>query len=448
MEITRDIEAIDNLNTAKMTLRWALERLSALEKDNAELRRRMEQSRSDLGAQASFAAEREAYVSSREAYYRKLEPLVSEFCKGRLDIRRLLEREVEAAQKEAAVIARGEALEREYAARCEALEGRQKRLAADLEARERERSAAEERGLSERRRAFDDAYITRELALRAGEHRIAQKEKVLDELREKLLAETQARKDENRREVERIAAEYERLREDLFGETRRQIADWEKERAEAAARGERAWAAERHELLNRLAQGERHAGELLARIAELENARIEETRRGLARGKDFSERLEAAEREYRLALEEQRRSFSRGVERRREELDRLEHALLLRCEDFEESARARDAAWLRREEALRNRDKAWREHACSVQEAAAETAARVGELKRELIDAVRAYRDRLAALEPRGDRPSPGTTATADSSDTRPTPLGDPAGPGERETAAPEPKPEDGEKPA
>ena len=130
-----ELDSIDSLDTAKMTLRWALERLRSLEARNAELQKKYEESRAALLARSNMKERGEAYAVERDSYYAKVEALLSEFCAGTLDLKKLIVREADLDARERGVRARQDELEKEYASRLEVLERDFKKLQAESELR-------------------------------------------------------------------------------------------------------------------------------------------------------------------------------------------------------------------------------------------------------------------------------------------------------------------------
>ncbi len=97
------IDEIDNLNTARMTLRWALERLHSLERLTEELTQKLE-----IERQARANIERECrelkgeavapQPNERKRYYEVTEQYALRALAGKLDIGGLVTRELEAAK--------------------------------------------------------------------------------------------------------------------------------------------------------------------------------------------------------------------------------------------------------------------------------------------------------------------------------------------------------------
>lgn len=184
------IEAINNLDTARLALRWALERIHSLQfmKEQAErkavedasARRRAEEDRADLQRVLSLRGEED---SQRAAYYAKLEAYLSQQLAGKLDLAALIKREAQNAELEALLHSRQLQMEKEHAARREKLEaqfGRAK-FESQQEAQEqvaRAKAAAQEtRQNLERGFAVKLAELTeKEVRLRAEAESQAQRQ--------------------------------------------------------------------------------------------------------------------------------------------------------------------------------------------------------------------------------------------------------------------------------
>ena len=127
-----DIDGIRNLDTARMALRWALERLHKIEQEKAELADKLGQTdktlRRAIDEQAALQKTislRTSEADERELYYARLEEFLSLRLEGKLDPGELAKREIEVtqlremleqkhAQSERELIQRRGALEQEF----------------------------------------------------------------------------------------------------------------------------------------------------------------------------------------------------------------------------------------------------------------------------------------------------------------------------------------------
>ncbi|HAZ08439.1 MAG TPA: hypothetical protein DCZ01_07965 [Elusimicrobia bacterium] len=189
----RDIESIQSLDTARLALRWALERMRTLEKRAEELSteaKRSEDARAKTSAELEAAQElltrRVNESLERERYYSKIEEYLSLKLEGGLDpavlaerAARIDERETQLQQRE---ISAERALKAAQVRRDEELSAAMADLAASAETRLREargdydsRVAALERSLAER-----------QIALHEKEAQLSSLERALEERRARL----------------------------------------------------------------------------------------------------------------------------------------------------------------------------------------------------------------------------------------------------------------------
>src|ERR1041385_123676 len=96
------IEDVSNIDTARMTLRWALERLNVLDRTNRELDAKYRASVETQRVSERRMQEMEDMVSSRmkllseqESFYKKLEQTVALLSEGKVDLAQLAKKEVD-----------------------------------------------------------------------------------------------------------------------------------------------------------------------------------------------------------------------------------------------------------------------------------------------------------------------------------------------------------------
>ncbi|HAM34455.1 MAG TPA: hypothetical protein DCP85_00810 [Elusimicrobia bacterium] len=189
-----DLEAINNLDTARMALRWALERLHVLQKNNEELERKAatetaaraqaESDRRDLQRVIELRGQEDA---QRQAYYAKLESYLSQHFSGKLDLAALIKREVQTSELESLLNARQIHLEAEFSSRREKLEAEFKRLkfeaeqAANGQSERAQAAALASRKIHEREFAVKLAELAeKEVRLRADEEALVQRQAHFD----------------------------------------------------------------------------------------------------------------------------------------------------------------------------------------------------------------------------------------------------------------------------
>lgn len=242
--LPQDPESIQNIDTLRMTLRWAMERLRLLEKQKGD------------------------YSGGRDAYYKRLENLLSEYCRGTIDLENLISREVEIDRREKELDVRRIDFDREIAARKEGLTRRFKKLQAELEIGAQRQSDSMTGHLTERRKQLDKAYITRELAVRSSDHQL--------DVRETALKDLEARMDRLYREQKALhEKQYKFLQEEIQEAAEKRIQEWEKLRSTNQAARDRQWQEEKTELTAQAERWERQAREYLAKMKQLDAERID-----------------------------------------------------------------------------------------------------------------------------------------------------------------------------
>jgi len=125
-EIEQLVNDVTSLDTARMTLRWALERLNNIEKEKSDLKKNLalaeETSRSLQLKEATLrdaVDSRSKTLEEKEDFYTKLEATMSLLGEGKLDIQQLL-------KKEAKLDTLRRSLENEYQEKFEELDHNQR----------------------------------------------------------------------------------------------------------------------------------------------------------------------------------------------------------------------------------------------------------------------------------------------------------------------------------
>jgi hypothetical protein len=102
------VDSINNLDTARMSLRWALERLSTLGRENEQLRQKMDaeskaraQLEKDYQALQKISELQPPEPSKRKSFQDKLHGFVLMALAGKLDVAPILQREMKAQELEA-----------------------------------------------------------------------------------------------------------------------------------------------------------------------------------------------------------------------------------------------------------------------------------------------------------------------------------------------------------
>ncbi len=438
----RDVDAIQNLDTARLALRWALERMRALEKHSSELEAAAKLS---ADARAKAAAEldgtrdlltRRANESlERERYYAKIEEYLNLKLEGGLDAVALAKREVRIDAREA-----------------------------ELQKREVETSnaikIAKERADAELRRIQAESAAAAELRVRSSHDEFERRGAARDrDMAERLLAAHE--KEAQLSALERALEERRRRFEEFFAAQRAALqgesasitqavsdqAEFLERRVEQAlaaktAAFERAWQSDKQILMEELASWRAKAREHLPALLEAqhkaaelegERARLADENRLLAQTKaTLTEELlrwrleaqndlpallatvrravEAEEHvshlEAELAMAQRRAEehlaqlISDEISRdtRRAEFAELETALIAKLRDAENDLFRQYDAWLERETVLRRRDQDWRLAAEARHESVDALRAEVAAQRDELKRVIAVYREKAAAL--------------------------------------------------
>ncbi|MFA6317379.1 MAG: hypothetical protein WC943_08170, partial [Elusimicrobiota bacterium] len=183
-----DIDGINNIDTARMSLRWALERISAIEKlrvETADKAAKEERARTAIERECqalrrAMAANAEE-LSQREVYYKKLEGLMDLKLAGKLDIEALVHHEGEVARMHEYLLQRQKDLEADYAAKRDELERHYQAFRAEAEKERREAHLKIEEELSHRRETLNKELSPKLVELHETEARLRAQEKILAE---------------------------------------------------------------------------------------------------------------------------------------------------------------------------------------------------------------------------------------------------------------------------
>ncbi|HBL18378.1 MAG: hypothetical protein A2X36_14590 [Elusimicrobia bacterium GWA2_69_24] len=212
----------------------------------------------------------EVYPAGREAYYRGLEKIVSDYCAGTLDLRLLLEREQELDRISRELKAREAQIERDLSARQAELERQAAGLKTSVLSADRKQEGDLERALSERCAQMDRTYLSRELALRATEALLRHREKAL-ESREEVTAKGEAELSARVEKAERDLAARRAAAEAELDQRAKVLADDFRRDCE---RMQRVFSMEKGELIARAQRWEQAAREALDRVAALEHQKF------------------------------------------------------------------------------------------------------------------------------------------------------------------------------
>ncbi|MFI5363529.1 MAG: hypothetical protein ACHQ49_16295 [Elusimicrobiota bacterium] len=443
----RDVDSIQNLDTARLALRWALERMRALENRVAQVEtaaKLAEESRgravSELDGARELLSRRAGESAERERYYAKIEEYLNLKLEGGLDAASLAARETRIDAREAELQSREIATEskiKESRIRMEE-ETRQAVAEAAAAAELKVRAA---RGDSEKRAAALERDLTeRMLSLHEKDAQLSALERSLEERR--------------RRFEEFFAASRASLQSDsaAINQAAADQADFLERRVSAAlaaktAALERGWQADKQILMEELAawrgKAREHLPEMLearrrAEALEAANARLADEKRLLEqtqavltdelrrwrkeaqddvpallatarRAVDAEDKAARLESELDLARRRAEESLAElmaaelGEEKRREELLGLETALTLKLRDAETDLFRQYDAWREREAALRRRDQDWRLEAEARRESLSILRGEVTAQRDELKKVIAAYREKTESYRADSD---------------------------------------------
>ncbi|HOL62944.1 MAG TPA: hypothetical protein PK103_06230, partial [Elusimicrobiales bacterium] len=154
-EIEKIVGDISNIDTARMSLRWALEKISSLEKEKLDLKKNVEilddekKKLSERLSQIEFNLNsRLKTVEEKEDFYKKLEATISLLGEGKISIDDLIKKEarIEILRKE---------LEEEYQKRFEELDIKQRNLVGLWQKRLLDTESLYSEKLSEAQKKYD-----------------------------------------------------------------------------------------------------------------------------------------------------------------------------------------------------------------------------------------------------------------------------------------------------
>ena len=274
-----NIEAINNLDTARLALRWALERLHTLQLmkeqterkavEDAACRRQAEADRADLQRVLELRGQED---SQRAAYYAKLEAYLTQQLGGKFDLAALIKRESQAEELEAMLAARQLQLEKEHADRREKLEARFSKARFDAAQEAEQKVAAAKASVQETRLNLERSFGTKlaeltekEVRLRAEAESLAQRqaqfEAVARDQRARLEADIKAFRDSVEDQMRFRVESAERF---LTSRGDAAAATWQREKAALLQEADR-WREESLSYLPRL-------GELQKKLAEAQES--------------------------------------------------------------------------------------------------------------------------------------------------------------------------------
>ncbi len=168
----QDIESIQSLDTARLALRWALEKIQSLEKDKAGLsekisaeERAREKTQENLISLQKTIGLKNAEATQRELYYAKLEEYLSLKLDGKLDVALLAKKELEVSQLQEMLSQKQAHLEKDFASRKETIERDFNRLRTEIDGETRDVRRRAEASLEARRTALEEELLSKNAEL-------------------------------------------------------------------------------------------------------------------------------------------------------------------------------------------------------------------------------------------------------------------------------------------
>lgn len=386
-ELERMMEDVSSMDTARMALRWALERLHQLERGNRDLDHRARSAESAQQEAEKKARDLEQTLASRlkeaegrESFYRKLEETVALISEGKVDLAGYVREEVdlERARRE---------MSEEYRKRYDQLDHAHREMVErwtqqliEAQSYHPEKLAQALQRYDDLSRELDQGYQERLLALEQGFHRkeaewlkreaeldadYRSKLRDLHELRLGLRAEVEAKEaalraekdagkamveSELARRREKLEAEFQErerrlgeeasaLREQLHQNFQAQTQSWHKEELRRMTDTQLAWDAERQELRTEVQRSQERLQNALGRVGELQESLASSDHRD--RG-EIIRKLAETEQAFQQRLGELENAYAA----RRSELESA----------YEERLRVLEAEWDGRKEPL---ERAW-----------------------------------------------------------------------------------------
>ncbi|KAF0127004.1 MAG: hypothetical protein FD189_769 [Elusimicrobia bacterium] len=308
-ELEQLVNDVTSIDTARMTLRWALERLNGIEKERAELKKNLGMAEGDRKQLESRVRELEESFRSRsktldekEGFYSKLEATMSLLGEGKLDLQQLLRKENRLDQLRSA-------LEDEYQAKFEELDRKQKGVIErwnqrllDVETQYAARLSEAQAKYDSLRSEVDSEHQSRLTALEKNYKSKEAELKSRIEMLEKSVRGSEGGIEARRKELEseflskknEVDGNFRRLRAELETSFDARIRSVDTEHAQQLRSLESTWAVERARLTDEQRVREDQFRNAQEKIRELENSMAsvqertsEEVMRQLAKKDEF-----------------------------------------------------------------------------------------------------------------------------------------------------------------
>jgi hypothetical protein len=353
------IEALHSIDTARMALRWALERIHGLEKTAAGLSEKLERESSaretaenERAAMERALRLRAEEVQSRQAYYAQMQEFVQLRLSGNPEASTVAGRELELARQQELLHQRKLGLEKECEAKLGALESEYQQMKASLERETQERLRNLEQTLTQRQARLDQHEKARREAL----------ERDIKDFEEKVQAEVRLR----------LGKAQAQLLQQLHSE-------------------EAVWTREKESFLKELAGWPQRvsAAEEAARVAQTAADQLAKRQEAEKKIWGFQESSLSVEldlwRSRASALNERMLELQKQLAGAREVAQSSSSAAARRLAEM-------DQDWMQQEEDFRTRDRQWHERFNESKLLLREKQAQLEEMRMELIETIRRYK--------------------------------------------------------
>lgn len=209
-------DTIQNLDTARMALRWALERMHKLEQEKgaladkgAEAERARSKAQEEYAALQKTISLRGSEANQRELYYAKMEEFLSLQLGGKLDLPALAKRELEAQRLQELLQNKEQHLEKELSVKRAAMERDFQRLRTELEAEARAKARQAEQALALKQSSLEQEYLShmaeaheKEILVKQETQALAERQKHFEEYYSTQRAELQSQVKNFRNDVQ------------------------------------------------------------------------------------------------------------------------------------------------------------------------------------------------------------------------------------------------------
>lgn len=371
-----DAASIQNVDTARMALRWALERLQKLERDKTDLAdKARDEERLRLKAEEERAAVqrtlslRSGENDQRELYYAKLEEFLTLQLQGRLDPAAVAKRELEAAQLQELMQRKEQQLEKERQAQKVSLDRDFERLREETERQAKAEVQRAERAAEAKREALEQEHLLkladiheRQAALKQAERGLAERQAHFEQYYAQQRAQLQSELRNFRAEIDDQVQFRTQVAERLIEERSAALQQgWAREKA-LLVRELEGWRARAHELGPKALELERALAladdaALKARAqADRQTMLLEELRQSSAAERQALAAETERWRAQALAVGEEARGNRESLAAAEERARRAAASAEAQAASFEESGKA----WERERDSLAAEKQEWR----------------------------------------------------------------------------------------